>query len=306
MINSMKKLITISASLFFIGITVFAQDTIWVVPESKKSLLSPFTFNEEFVSQGKEAYYKNCSSCHGDPGKANFQPLAILPPDPASEKMQNNTDGEIFYKISEGKGLMPRFKDILSDDDKWRIIAFMRSFNQSYAQDTIIEVKEESGNTKKLMLQLAYDKTENRLFIKVKENLEGDIVPAKGVEINLFSKRYFGNLSMGESVMSDSLGLAVFIPDTTLPGDTEGNIVVLARVADYERYGDVQRLDTLQIGKITIPENILEPRTIWGVRAKTPLWIIFSYTSVVLGVMGTLAFIAFLVWRIKKLGQKND
>jgi len=42
--------------------------------------------------------------------------------------MSGVTDGELFYKISEGKKPMPVFKTKLSEDDRWHLVLLIRSF----------------------------------------------------------------------------------------------------------------------------------------------------------------------------------
>ena len=48
-----------------------------------------------------------------------------------SKKMNSATDGELFYKISEGKKPMPVFKNKLSEDQRWELVLLIRSFTQS-------------------------------------------------------------------------------------------------------------------------------------------------------------------------------
>jgi mono/diheme cytochrome c family protein len=38
------------------------------------------------------------------------------------------TDGELFYKLSEGHKPMPSFKKRLSEDQRWRLVLLLRSF----------------------------------------------------------------------------------------------------------------------------------------------------------------------------------
>ena len=38
------------------------------------------------------------------------------------------TDGEIFWKISEGRAPMPGFKKQLSEEDRWQLVHYLRAF----------------------------------------------------------------------------------------------------------------------------------------------------------------------------------
>jgi mono/diheme cytochrome c family protein len=38
------------------------------------------------------------------------------------------TDGELFYKLTEGRKPMPSFKKRLSDEQRWRMVLLIRAF----------------------------------------------------------------------------------------------------------------------------------------------------------------------------------
>ena len=117
--------------LFSVG-RIFAQE--WVVPDDKKQKVSPVKFNDEVTKKGEDVFKKNCTSCHGEPTKGNFVKLTPEPGDPATDKFQKQTDGALFYKITTGRSPMPEFKNVLSDDERWQVIAYFRGFNKSYVQ----------------------------------------------------------------------------------------------------------------------------------------------------------------------------
>ena len=41
------------------------------------------------------------------------------------------TDGEIFWKITEGRRPMPGFKNQLSDEQRWQLVNLLRTFPES-------------------------------------------------------------------------------------------------------------------------------------------------------------------------------
>src|ERR1035437_32184 len=125
--------------IVLISLRLSAQE--WVVPAENGAKLSPFAFNDSTRKVGSELYILNCKSCHGDPGKNNVINLVPPPPDPASAKMQNNSDGALQFKVVQGRAPMPSFKNILSSSDIWRVISFVRSFNDKYVQ----EVEKKTG-----------------------------------------------------------------------------------------------------------------------------------------------------------------
>jgi mono/diheme cytochrome c family protein len=48
------------------------------------------------------------------------------PADWTSAKVQSESDGEIFWKISNGRGAMPPWKH-LAENDRWALIRYIRS-----------------------------------------------------------------------------------------------------------------------------------------------------------------------------------
>jgi mono/diheme cytochrome c family protein len=130
--NSMKwkriGLFGVSA-LFLIGlakIQVMAHS--WMAPKEAAEIKNPIVLDAESARKGKEAYLDLCAACHGDnlEGlKAEEAGLDIDTPN-LKQRLKTHTDGDFFWKINEGRGEMPSFKDELSDDEKWQIIYYIR------------------------------------------------------------------------------------------------------------------------------------------------------------------------------------
>jgi mono/diheme cytochrome c family protein len=104
----------------------------WTAPESEKAKKSPLKPGKESVEKGKKIAEVNCMSCHGKSGKGDGAAAAALTPKPAdwtSKRVQDETDGELFWKISNGRGAMPPWKH-LSDADRWAVIQYIRSLKK--------------------------------------------------------------------------------------------------------------------------------------------------------------------------------
>ncbi len=52
-----------------------------------------------------------------------------------AQMMGGMTDGEVFYKISEGRMPMPSFKKKLSDEQRWQLVNLIRAFAPKPAPD---------------------------------------------------------------------------------------------------------------------------------------------------------------------------
>jgi len=120
-------LIIISIFLFgFIGI----QKDIWKAPEEAKKLKNPTTSMVESVKIGKRIYRSRCAVCHGKTGLGDGPGGKALVPQPESLKtplVQNQTDGELFWKISNGRNDMIKWEPILSEQQRWDLVNYIRT-----------------------------------------------------------------------------------------------------------------------------------------------------------------------------------
>jgi mono/diheme cytochrome c family protein len=106
--------------------TVAAQE--WKAPASAKAAKNPVT-RAAGVKDGKPLFDKQCVLCHGATGKGDGPAASALKPKPrnlADKAVQGETDGELFWKISEGRGVMPAFKS-LPEKDRWGVVHYLRS-----------------------------------------------------------------------------------------------------------------------------------------------------------------------------------
>ena len=104
---------------------------VWEVPEEARATKNPVPLTDEALAAGGEAYGARCASCHGDTGKGDGKATRFIRPAPAdistAEARDRMTDGEIFYKITEGKKPMPGMARTLSDEERWQVVHFLRT-----------------------------------------------------------------------------------------------------------------------------------------------------------------------------------
>lgn len=127
----------ISALMVFISTVIFVsfvpvQDNPWKVPDSAKNMENESEADEEGLAIAKELYSKHCKSCHGKEGLGDgtkAEELDTPAGDFSAEEFQAQTDGELFYKTTEGRDDMPTFKKKIPDDeDRWLIVHYLRTF----------------------------------------------------------------------------------------------------------------------------------------------------------------------------------
>jgi len=101
----------------------------WVAPDSEKAKKNPLPSDKKTAEQGEKIAKVNCASCHGDKGKGNGPAAVALNPKPAdwtSVRVQKESDGEIFWKITTGRGPMPSWRH-LSENDRWAVVRYIRT-----------------------------------------------------------------------------------------------------------------------------------------------------------------------------------
>ncbi len=109
-----------------------AQSNPWPIPKGGENLRNPEPGDAASIKNGRTIYVAYCAPCHGNKGKGDGPASASLNPKPAdhtSGAVQAESDGTLYYKISEGHGhtAMPPFKAVLSVDQRWAVINYMRT-----------------------------------------------------------------------------------------------------------------------------------------------------------------------------------
>lgn len=101
----------------------------WRAPDEASKIKNPIPSTETSQSKGKEIYLDNCAYCHAENALGLSKDYTSLPMDTPNLiiRLKNHTEGDFFWKIQNGRGRMPSFKEDLSDQDIWDIINFINS-----------------------------------------------------------------------------------------------------------------------------------------------------------------------------------
>src|SRR5579863_991640 len=114
-----------------IGFTIW-QSRPWTIPESARAVKNPLPPSAADLDTIRPIYRDKCAVCHGDTGKGDGHDATLYDPKPTdftnALHMRNVTDGELFYKLTEGRKPMPSFKKRLTDEQRWRMVMLIRTF----------------------------------------------------------------------------------------------------------------------------------------------------------------------------------
>lgn len=101
----------------------------WKAPDEAVNAINPVPYDVDSVMKGKALFEKHCQRCHGYWGEGNGVIGAALDKKPANllRIAGKKAEGEFAWKIAEGRGDMPSFRQILSDEEIWHIVNFVES-----------------------------------------------------------------------------------------------------------------------------------------------------------------------------------
>lgn len=111
------------------------------VPESKlsevKALKNVVASNKKSLSEAKAVYTGKgtCFNCHGEKGRGDGELASSFEPPPRNFTIPGwqkvRSDGELFWVITNGTDHgMPGFGDMLSDEEKWSLVNYIRNFGK--------------------------------------------------------------------------------------------------------------------------------------------------------------------------------
>jgi len=81
------------------------------------------------VARGRQLYAQYCAVCHGKQGRGDGDLAKNLKTSPSDlvQRAGHHTDGDFAWKIANGRGDMPAFKDQLTEDQIWDLANFIQN-----------------------------------------------------------------------------------------------------------------------------------------------------------------------------------
>lgn len=119
-----------AASLFLGAVAQDKPSDEWVAPARAAKKKNPIEANETSLAKGKAVWTKECASCHGEKGKGDgpaIKDLEKKPEDLTLPKTVSQTDGALFWKITEGRKPMASYEKTLNEEDRWHALNYLRS-----------------------------------------------------------------------------------------------------------------------------------------------------------------------------------
>ena len=106
----------------------------WSVPANAKEMKNPVPSNAATLDSARILYQSDCAKCHGVNGDGKRPPGSMYaysaqPTNFTDAKLVDSmSDGEIFWKITNGRKPMPSFEVRLTDNQRWALVNLIRAF----------------------------------------------------------------------------------------------------------------------------------------------------------------------------------
>jgi len=131
--TNMKTKAAVALTMLIAGAAVATAGSCdWKAPPTAVNRPNPVPSNANTIALGQKLFAANCQTCHGESGKGDGPGGAALEKKPADLgaciKSNNETDGSLFWKISEGRSPMVSWKGALSETQRWELVNYIKTF----------------------------------------------------------------------------------------------------------------------------------------------------------------------------------
>ena|SRR5437667_1185716 len=124
--------VLIVLAVFSISGPLLAQSSSdWKAPPTAVNRPNPVAGNANATALGQKLYVANCMSCHGPSGRGDGPGGAALekkPADLGARIRAGETDGALFWKITEGRSPMVSWRGSLSETQRWELVNYIKTF----------------------------------------------------------------------------------------------------------------------------------------------------------------------------------
>lgn len=118
---------------------------------------APIGYTGDSIRAGEELFHIHCVVCHGPAGYGDGIVARRGFPNPPSfhsDRLRGMPDGYLFDVITNGYGMMPRYRSTVEPQERWQIVTFLRALQLSqYAE---------------------YDQLPNEVQAQLSNSVEGD------------------------------------------------------------------------------------------------------------------------------------
>lgn len=202
-------------------------------------------------------------------------------------KVVSDENGESIFTITEG------FDLLLNNENGYSFKASFggnENFKKASKDVSIIEVDIEitfkEVDSVKVISAIAYEIDQS----------SSEKIPMNDVDISFYVPGSFSLYKIGEGELDDGICNMDF--PVTLPGDSEGNLTIIARIEDSDDYGFVEATAVKDWGLVREPVVVQGRRGLGDTDA--PLWMTYTLIVLLSAVWIHYLYIFVVIYLIKK------
>jgi hypothetical protein len=154
--------------------------------------------------------------------------------------------------------------------------------------------------------RIQLDTAENKKIIALLEEKKGDKwIPVKGIDMKVGIKRMGSELNVTETPLYTTDSLGIVNADFTmvnLPGDPDGNLVLVARIEDNDLIGNISAERIVPWGAPSHYVSAYDKRSLFARAGRSPLWLLWMAATITLSVWLVIFYLFFQIRNMKKLG----
>ncbi|MDP1727600.1 MAG: hypothetical protein Q8M15_12520 [Bacteroidota bacterium] len=155
------------------------------------------------------------------------------------------------------------------------------------------------GQEKEASMTLSFEKADTNYVCKVQVSSENK--PVAEIAVKLYVQRLYGLLPIGKEVTTDENGVAIFDFPKNIPLNSEGKLIVLAKVEDDENYGSFETQGETKWGaQPDLLKLAHSERSISASRGQAPIYFIVASIVIIAGIWGTLLYVVLQVFKLKR------
>jgi len=122
-------MVVIILSSFKIASNYSSENSDWKAPAEADTLTNPYKNDKDAWMEAESTFNNLCSICHGYKGLGDGMAGMALDPRPANftlDRVQKQSDGAIFWKMTNGRPPMASYRETLSADQRWQLVSYIR------------------------------------------------------------------------------------------------------------------------------------------------------------------------------------
>ena len=150
-------------------------------------------------------------------------------------------------------------------------------------------------------LEISFEEVDSIRYIVVSAfqlTLDGERVPIEE-DVMVYVPRQFSRLTIGEIELDEGTGMVEF--PVTLPGDSVGNLTIIAKIEESRNYGTLEAWAVKDWGKVRGPVVVEQRRGLGDTDA--PLWMVYTLIILMSAVWFHYLYILFVIYLIKRKGK---